>query len=456
MKRTAEKQLLEWKNNPARKPLLLMGARQVGKTWLMQEFGHRHFSEVAYISFDSNERMRRAFRDGFDVQRLLMALQAETGCDMSPEKTLIIFDEVQESPEALTSLKYFCENAREYHVIAAGSLLGLQVHHGSGFPVGKVDMLELYPLTFSEFLSALKQDKLVELLHSQDWELVNLFADRFADLLRQYLYVGGMPEAVSTFVNTQNYAAVRRIHKTLLNGYHKDFSKHAPAELTPRISLVWKSIPLQLARENKKFMCKDVAPGMRMRDLECALQWLIDAGLVHCIHRITKPAFPPAAYRDTVFKLFFTDVGLLSTMAELEAQTIVDGNRIFTEFKGALAEQYVQQELRATGERELFYWASHQSDAEIDFAFGCRAALVPVEVKAEINLKAKSLLSFCRKQQVGLALRTSMAPFRINTPPGATEDSFFTLVDLPLYAVGSAFELCEHLQDSPLQTSSGN
>ncbi len=446
MKRYAEEQLVAWKDNPLRKPLLLMGARQVGKTWLMLEFGRKYFKEVAFVSFDSNERMRQFFKGGYDVQRLLLSLQAETSCNMVPGETLIIFDEVQESPEALTSLKYFCENAREYHIIAAGSLLGLQVHQGTGFPVGKVDMLNLYPLTFGEFLEATGQAKLHELLKSRDWELINLFANKFAENLRQYYYVGGMPEVVSAFVRTKNYAEVRRIQNALLDGYKRDFSKHAPSELAPRISMVWQSIPQQLARENKKFMCKDVGPGMRMRDVECALQWLIDAGLVHQVYRIAKPAFPPAAYRDTVFKLFFTDVGLLAAMAELEVQTIVDGNRIFTEFKGALAEQYVQQELRAVNEKEIFYWSSHQSDAEIDFAFGCNAALVPVEVKAEINLRAKSLLTFCRKQQIAIALRTSMAPFRVNTPPAATESGSFTLIDIPLYAISEAFRVCQEYQ----------
>ena len=446
MKRYAEKALIEWKNNPLRKPLLLMGARQVGKTWLMQEFGRKYYKNVVFISFDNNERMRAVFQGGYDTERLLRMLHAESGVDIKPHSTLIIFDEVQECPRALTSLKYFCENAREYHVMAAGSLLGLQVHEGTGFPVGKVDLLNLYPMTFCEYLEAVGQPAMAEMIELRDWDMMRIFADKLTEQLKQYYFVGGMPEAVKTFVRTQNYTAVRSVQHALLQGYRRDFSKHAPAALAPRISMIWNSVPQQLSKENKKFTCKDVAPGMRMRDIECALQWLIDAGLLHLVSRVTKPAFPPAAYRDKVFKAFFVDVGLLGAMSDLEAQTIVDGNRIFTEFKGALAEQYVQQQLRACSDRELFYWSSHQSDIEIDFAFACGAAFVPVEVKAEFNLQAKSLLSFCRKQQVRLALRTSMAPFNINTPPAAADGSVFTLVDLPLYAVEQTVTVCQTLQ----------
>ncbi len=448
MNRHAEQQLLDWKKSSSRKPLLIMGARQVGKTWLMLEFGRKYYRDVAYISFDNNENMRQVLEGGFDVKRILLMLRAETAKNIRPEETLIIFDEVQECPRALTALKYFCENAREYHIMAAGSLLGLQVNSGSGFPVGKVDMINLYPMTFSEFLDAEGQKNLAQLAKSNDLSMVNAFAPRFADLLKQYYFVGGMPEAVSTFVRTHDFSAVRKVHQALLAGYRKDFSKHAPKELSPRLSQIWNSIPQQLARENKKFICKDVAPGLRMRDMECALQWLTDAGLIHIIHRLTKPAFPPAAYRDKIFKVFFADVGLLAAMADLQAQTILEGNRIFTEFKGALAEQYVQQELRANSEKELFYWSSNQSDAEIDFVFSNGSALVPVEVKAEINLRAKSLLTFCRKQQVKLAMRTSMAPFAVNTIPGRTEDEDFTLFDIPLYAIEQAHTLCETWQQS--------
>lgn len=444
MKRYAEQQLIEWKNSPLRKPLLVMGARQVGKTWLMQEFGRKHYKNVAFVSFDDNERMQQAFQGGYDVERLLMVIQAESGVMPQPGTTLIIFDEVQECPRALTALKYFCENAREYHVMAAGSLLGLQVHQGSGFPVGKVDMLHLYPMTFCEYLEAVGQESLVPMLKSADKEMINLFADRLAEQLRQYYYVGGMPEAVSVFARTKNYELVRQVHHNLLDGYRRDFSKHAPKELSPRIGMIWESIPQQLSRENKKFMCSGVAPGMRMRDIELALQWLIDAGLIHKVSRVTKAAFPLAAYRDSVFKLFFIDVGLLAAMSDLQSRTIVEGNRIFTEFKGALAEQYVQQQLRATRHRELFYWSSNQSDAEIDFAFACGVSVVPVEVKAEIKLRAKSLLNFCRKQEVPLALRTSMAPFEVNKLP-ASDGTEFILVDIPLYAIEQAYSVCEDL-----------
>ena len=448
MKRYAEQQLIEWKNSPLRKPLLVMGARQVGKTWLMQEFGRKHYKNVAFVSFDDNERMQQAFQGGYDVERLLMVIQAESGVMPSPGTTLIIFDEVQECPRALTALKYFCENAREYHIMAAGSLLGLQIHQGSGFPVGKVDMLHLYPMTFCEYLEAVGQESLVPMLQSADKDMINLFADRLAEQLRQYYYVGGMPEGVSVFAQTKNYELVRQVHHNLLDGYRRDFSKHAPKELSPRIGMIWESIPQQLSRENKKFMCSGVAPGMRMRDIELALQWLIDAGLIHKVSRVTKAAFPPSAYRDSVFKLFFIDVGLLAAMSDLQSRTIVEGNKIFTEFKGALAEQYVQQQLRATRNRELFYWSSNQSDAEIDFAFSCGVSFVPVEVKAEIKLRAKSLLNFCRKQEVPLALRTSMAPFGVNKMP-ASDGAEFILVDIPLYAIEQAYSVCEDLMPQP-------
>jgi predicted AAA+ superfamily ATPase len=290
------------------------------------------------------------------------------------------------------------------------------------------------------------QRNLVQLLESRDWELVKVFASRFSDLLKQYYFVGGMPEAVAAFAQTKNFAEVRRVHQALLDGYRRDFTKHAPAEVAPRISMVWNSIPGQLSRENKKFICKDVAPGLRMRDVEYALQWLVDAGLVHTVSRVSKPAFPPAAYRDRLFKLFFVDVGLLGAMADLQAKTIVEGNAIFTEFKGALAEQYVQQQLRAANTRELFYWSSRDSDCEIDFAFGCGAAFVPVEVKAEINLQAKSLMTFCRKQQVPLALRVSMSSFQISNPPAGKDGGTFSLVDLPLYGIEQAYKVCEAIQ----------
>ncbi len=435
MKRDSLAQLLKWKKNPLRKPLLLLGARQVGKTWLLQEFGRRHFKKVAYISFDLNERLRASFEKDYDIPRLLEALQLNVGFKITPKDTLIIFDEIQECPRALTSLKYFCEQAREYHIVAAGSLLGLYEHSGTGFPVGKVDILHLYPMTYSEFLVATGNELYAEALERRDWGLVTDFASRYIDLLKLYYVVGGMPEAVETYVRTGDFAQVRAVQEAVLLGYQRDFSKHAPPEESPRISLIWDSIPEQLSRENKKFMCKDVQPGLRMRDLEVAMQWLLDAGLIYKVVRVSKPAFPADAYREAAFKAFFLDVGLLGAKAGLPPDVILESNRIFTEFKGALAEQYVQQQLRAACGISPYYWATANSQTEIDFLVQLRMHIVPVEVKAETNLQAKSLKAFCRKFRSPHAVRVSMAPWQEQEMPLDEDGASCCLVNLPLYAV---------------------
>lgn len=435
MKRDSLAQLLKWKKNPLRKPLLLLGARQVGKTWLLQEFGRRHFKKVAYISFDLNERLRASFEKDYDIPRLLEALQLNVGFKITPKDTLIIFDEIQECPRALTSLKYFCEQSREYHIVAAGSLLGLYEHSGTGFPVGKVDILHLYPMTYSEFLVATGNELYAEALERRDWRLVTDFASRYIDLLKLYYVVGGMPEAVETYVRTGDFAQVRAVQEAVLLGYQRDFSKHAPPEESPRISLIWDSIPEQLSRENKKFMCKDVQPGLRMRDLEVAMQWLLDAGLIYKVVRVSKPAFPADAYRESAFKAFFLDVGLLGAKAGLPPDVILESNRIFTEFKGALAEQYVQQQLRAACGISPYYWATANSQTEIDFLVQLRMDIVPVEVKAETNLQAKSLKAFCRKFRSPHAVRVSMAPWQEQEMPLDEDGASCCLVNLPLYAV---------------------
>lgn len=435
MRRDCIEALLKWKKNPLRKPLLLLGARQVGKTWLLQEFGRRYFKKVAYISFDSNERLRTSFEQDYDIGRLLEAIQLYVHFKISPKDTLIIFDEIQDCPRALTSLKYFCEQAREYHIVAAGSLLGLYEHSGTGVPVGKVDILNMYPMTYREFLAATGNELYVEALERRDWRLVTDFASRYIDLLKLYYVVGGMPEAVATYVETGDFEQVRSVQKAVLLGYERDFSKHAPPEKTPRISLIWDSIPEQLSRENKKFMCKDVQPGLRMRDLEVAMQWLLDAGLVYKVVRVSKPAFPADAYREQAFKAFFLDVGLLGAKTNLPPDVILEGNRIFTEFKGALAEQYVQQQLRAACGIFPYYWATANSQTEIDFLVQLRMDMVPVEVKAETNLQAKSLKAFCRKFSTPKAVRISMAPWQEQEMPLSEEGACCRLVNLPLYAV---------------------
>ncbi len=441
MRRAAIEQLITWKKNPRRKPLLLLGARQVGKTWLMQEFGKRHFKKIAYIRFDQNDRLRASFEQDYNIPRLLEAIQMDAGFKITPKDTLIIMDEIQECPKALTSLKYFCEEARQYHIVAAGSLLGLCEHSGTGFPVGKVDITYLYPMNFCEFLHATGHELYVEALEKQNWSLVTDFGSKYADLLKLYYVIGGMPEAVSTYIESRDFSQVRAIQQNILLGYQRDFSKHAPSDQTPYISLLWDSVPEQLARENKKFMCKDVQPNFRMRDLEVAIQWLMDAGLIHKVVRISKPAFPADAYRESAFKLFFLDVGLLGAKSNLPVDAVLDGNRIFTEFKGALAEQYVQQELRACSNVTPYYWATANSQSEIDFLVQIGLDMVPVEVKAETNLQSKSLKSFCKKYCCSTAIRTSMAPWYVQDMPLDTAETFCKLINLPLYGVSQMMKL---------------
>lgn len=434
MKRNALTELDNWSQDPLRKPLLLKGARQVGKTWLMQEFGKTRFKNTVYVRFDLDELVKQNFEQDLNIKRLLSILQLHGGVAISPGKTLIILDEIQECPHALTSLKYFCEEARDYHIIAAGSLLGICEHYGTGFPVGKVDMMTLYPLSFEEFLHATGNEMFADLLNSRDIALINNFAPRMAEMLKTYYYVGGMPEAVNTYVTTGNFLRVRKVQNNLLEGYRNDFSKHAPSSDTHLIGQIWNSIALQLSRENKKFICKDVKPGMRMRMLEDAMQWLVDAGLIYQVSRISKPAVPIAAYKERAFKLFYLDVGLLSAMCGLSAKVLLESSRIFSEFKGALAEQFVQQELRIICEQEPVYWVSDSSQSEIDFIIQHDAELIPIEVKAETNLQAKSLKLFCRKFKSKKAVRLSLAHWSTQEMPIGDNEETCCLVNLPLFA----------------------
>ena len=428
MERFALASLSKWKKSKNRKPMIIQGARQVGKTWLMKEFGRREYEQVAYINFESSDSLKAIFQENFDVTRLITAFQIETGIRIRPENTLLILDEIQEADRVITSLKYFCENAPEYHIMAAGSLLGITLHQKTSFPVGKVDFLNLYPMSFNEFLLALGQDQLYELLKSNDWPMITSFKTKLIGHLRHYYFIGGMPEAVSSFLSENDFDKVRSIQKSILSSYDHDFSKHAPAEIVPRIKMLWQSIPSQLSKENKKFIYGVVKQGGRAKEFELALAWLTDCGLVHKIQRISKPAIPLVAYQDnSAFKLFILDVGLLSAMGGLTKQTILQGNSIFSEFKGALADQFVLQHFKTRLDDKVFYWSSDTSQAELDFVIQNNDQVIPIEVKAEENLKAKSLKSFYEKFNPKIAVRTSMSDYR--------DDGW--LVNVPLYALES-------------------
>lgn len=427
MYRMAMENLLAWKQSRRRKPLIIEGARQVGKTWLMKEFGRQAYGDTVYINFDSNARMAELFASDLDTKRLVLGLELYAGRKIDPENALLIFDEVQEVPRALAALKYFCEDAPQYHIVCAGSLLGIALHRGTSFPVGKVDFLKLYPLSFQEFLMAIGKKQFSELLDQQDFSMITSFRETYADALKQYYFVGGMPEAVESFAENQDFNEVRQIQKRILAAYEQDFSKHAPNEVVPRLRMLWNSIPAQLAKENKKFIYGLVREGARAKDYETALLWLSDCGLVHRVSRVNTPGIPLRAYADMkAFKLFVLDVGLLGCMTGLHQRTLLDGNALFVEFKGALTEQYVCQQLKTLADLELCYYTNDRGSCEVDFVVDTGGRVMPLEVKAETNLRAKSLKTYREKFSPELAIRTSMADYR-------KEDG---LVNLPLYAIG--------------------
>lgn len=426
MKRYAIDDLVRWKESHRRKPLIVEGARQVGKTWLVKEFAAKHYKNIAYVNFENDTFLRAIFETDYNVVRLLNAISAATGVDIIPGETLIFLDEIQEAKGGITSLKYFQEDAPEQHVIAAGSLLGLELHRHTSFPVGKVQFLTLRPMCFREFLDAMGQEKLGGIIDSKDWAMIDAFAPRLKELLKQYYYVGGMPEAVLEFSVSQSWKEVREIQKEILQSYDLDFSKHAPAEIVPRIRGLWNSLPTQLSRENRKFIYGLVKEGARAREYELALQWLLDGGLIHKVMNVTAPRIPLKSYEDSgAFKLFALDLGLLGAMSGLEAATIVEGNRIFLEFKGALTEQYVLQELIL--KHEPFYYAKPNSQMEIDFLVQSNGNVVPIEVKAEENLRARSLRLFVEKNDSAMAYRLSMSPYRVEE----------WMTNVPLYAVSA-------------------
>ncbi len=426
MYRIAIEKLYKWKNSKRRKPLIIEGARQVGKTWLMKEFGKQAYADTVYINFDSNSRMADLFSADLDTDRLIMGLELYAGRKINPENTLLIFDEVQEVPRALASLKYFYENAPQYHIVCAGSLLGIALHQGTSFPVGKVDFLKLYPLSFSEFLMATGNERFAELLKKQDYEMITSFKQTYIDALKHYYFVGGMPEAVQSFAESKDFNEVRAIQKRILAAYEQDFSKHAPNEIVPKIRMLWNSIPSQLARENKKFIYGLVREGGRAREYETAIMWLSDCGLVHKVSRVNVAGIPLKAYEDLkAFKLFIVDVGLLGCMTGLRQRTLLDGDDLFVEFKGALTEQYVCQQLKTIEDLGVYYYTNDRGSCEIDFVVDTGEQIVPIEVKAETNLRAKSLKTYRERFEPELSVRTSMADYK-------KED---WLLNLPLYAI---------------------
>lgn len=426
MERKAMKKLYAWKDKKSRKPLIIRGARQVGKTWLMKKFGESAYDKMVYINFDNNQQMKNLFDQDLDIQRIVTGLEMYSGQKIDSEKTLLIFDEVQEVPKALTSLKYFNENAPEYSILCAGSLLGVALHEGTSFPVGKVEFLDLFPLSFEEFLQAMGKDSHVDLLDQRDFDMASVFKQDYIDQLKTYFFVGGMPEAVFRFSQNQDLNEVREIQDRILQAYEQDFSKHAPNEVIPRIRMLWNSIPAQLTKENKKFIYGLIKEGARAKEYEMAMLWLVDCGLVHKVNRATVPNLPLKAYEDLrAFKLFMLDVGLLSSMVRLQASVILEGNLMFKEFKGALTEQYVLQQLKVMDSLDTYYWTNDRGNAEIDFLVDTGDRVIPIEVKAETNLKSKSLKTYHEKFDSSMAIRTAMTDYK--------RDDW--LLNLPLWAL---------------------
>lgn len=432
MYRIAIEKLKRWKESKNRKPLIIEGARQVGKTWLMKEFGKLYYSDTVYINFDSNSTMKELFDSDLNVERIILGLELYTGKKIDFNNTLLIFDEIQEVPKALSSLKYFCENAPEYHIVCAGSLLGIALHQGTSFPVGKVDFLKLYPLSFKEFLIATGNERFADLLDKQDYQMITSFKQKYIDALKTYYFVGGMPEVVQNFVLNKDYNEVRSIQKRIFLAYEQDFSKHAPNEIVPKIRMLWNNIPYQLVKENKKFIYGLVREGARAKDYETGIMWLSDCGLVHKVSRINAPNNPLKVYEDLKsFKLFVVDIGLLSCMVGLHQQVLLEKNDLFVEFKGALTEQYVCQQLKTIEDLGIYYYTNDRGSCEIDFIIDTGKQIIPVEVKAEINLKAKSLKTYQEKFTPKLSIRTAMTDFKKEE----------TLINLPLYSIENIVKL---------------
>lgn len=424
MNRYLFKELNLWKLNKNRKPLIIQGARQVGKTWLMKEFGKKEFAQVAYLNFESSTRLRELFASDFNIERIISSIEIETNLKIDPSNTLLVFDEIQEAEKGLTALKYFYEQAPVYYIIAAGSLLGISIQKDSSFPVGKVDFLKLYPLSFLEFISNIGEERLAIELENQNWSVIELFHDKLVELLRYYYFIGGMPEVVQNYINEKDLNSVREIQNKILRGYENDFAKYAPNDVIPKIKMVWNALMSQLAKENRKFIYGQIKKGLRAKDFEAAINWLVDAGLVLKIIRIKKPVIPLSAYLEyDSFKLFFLDIGLLNAMGDLDKKILLEKNAILQEYKGALTEQFVCQQLKI--KNDLYYWTAESATAEIDFLLQYQNEVIPIEVKAEENLKSKSLKIFVEKYNSKNAIRTSMNKYR--------EESWLT--NIPLFGV---------------------
>ncbi len=418
--------LLKWKNSEYRKPLILRGARQTGKTWLLKEFGRTAFNKTVYVNFEETPSLQGLFQADFDIARIVTTISIFSNTTIDAKDTLIVLDEIQAAEKGLTCLKYFSENAPEYYVVAAGSLLGMGLHSNISFPVGKVNFLDLRPMSFTEFLSALGEESLANAIEKQDWDVLPIFHSKLSEYLKYYLFTGGMPEVVKIFAETRNWQLVRQTQNQILHSYEGDFSKHAPVEIVPRIRMVWQSIPAQLAKENKKFVFGVIREGARAKDFELAIQWLLDSGLLLKSHRVSKPGLPLIAYQDlSVYKLFLHDVGLLGAMAGLNAHTLIEGDKVFTEFKGALAEQFVMQQLSLKSERFIGYWTNERSTSEVDFVVQDEGDIIPIEVKSGENTKAKSFRQFYEKYQPSKAIRTSMLPYK--------QEDWMT--NIPLYGI---------------------
>lgn len=432
MDRSLLQQLKEWKSQKNRKPLIIRGARQTGKTWLMRKFGEQEFVDTVYINFENEPRFKTLFLQDYDTTRIISAIQLFHGKPIEASNTLIIFDEIQAVEGGLTSLKYFAENAPQYAIVAAGSLLGISLHQNLSFPVGKVSFLDLYPLSFAEFLSAVGKKMLLEAMQNGQWDILQPFHQELLSLLRTYLYVGGMPEVVQKWIDTADYFGVRSLQQEILRSYRADFSKHTPKEQLPRMDMVWDSLPAQLGKENKKFVYGVIREGARAKDFEQAIMWLCDCGLTLKSHRVSVPRMPLKAYQDMqVFKLFMVDVGLLGALSGLDAKTLIGGNEIFTEFKGAMAEQFVMQELTTLQLDYVGYWTNERSTSEVDFVIQQQGKIIPVEVKSGENLRSRSFTIFCQTYEPQCAIKASVCPYNAGSQ----------VWNVPLYGLSSFLQL---------------